>query len=806
MPSLLIDRGRVIIAYIARGAVRFKYKDASSQNWDSTKVEPLPPAEIKNYSISGSRDLLFLKGNWAWNRIYRGEWRNTSYFWSQEIDSVGGDYCEGSIPHSPVVIGTYLIRNGNQLNLIRAGWIKLLKRENTNGGIRWMEKGLIAKRPYKVILYPQFCVRNERGFTYLHIVFTIGDTSPSPPYHRPPYLIACTTLVFSPSIGEPIPNCDKVTFPNQGELLVIEPGTGNLHAVYNIGTTIAYAKSTDRGETWEPVMEVDSGSYPSLVLDNSGMPRITYLKNDTVFCKTLNTDNTWHKTILFAGRENLKPGPPVIASPYPKEFSDYAYSAFPVKDSSQNISKIYFSFFDVNEDIGPEPKEIASGEKINSISIAVTPSDIIHLAWEEDGEIYYRFSKGKDSTGELVWSDIYNISESPDVISENPVISAYGENVICAWKEGEPGEIYRRVRKLSSPTMAGNDWSGIENISQSPDKESDYPVLSTLDVCAYQERVDSLNYEIFAWIKGERINLSETENSSKYPHIAVEPPTVSDASGTIIIEPKIIIDAIWIEKLSDSLYYEVRFKRYEYNPSSPPTEYISVAIGESIPSPYCEQRDGVIDYGEFSCDYSSSSLIYNLPYFNPNSTYLLFVVVYKEAPQTWREEIYLDSNFITEVFYYPYLPETLNIILPKESYENDLAIRKEIERILGNYALIAELKVFEVSLPESLQGGGQSLRNRMVLRPVLYQNRPNPFKNLTNISFAIPKESYVSLIIYDASGRKVRSLIRERLKAGSYNQKWDGRDDGGKEMPQGVYFYQLKTQNFKEIKKAVLLR
>ncbi|MEO0098707.1 MAG: hypothetical protein ABIK94_03860, partial [candidate division WOR-3 bacterium] len=65
--------------------------------------------------------------------------------------------------------------------------------------------------------------------------------------------------------------------------------------------------------------------------------------------------------------------------------------------------------------------------------------------------------------------------------------------MIVAWKEGELGEIYKRIRNLaqsSLPTWPPG-WSGIENISQSPDKESDYPVISTPDVIAWQEEIDS---------------------------------------------------------------------------------------------------------------------------------------------------------------------------------------------------------------------------------------------------------------------------------------------------------------------------
>ncbi|MEO0126113.1 MAG: C25 family cysteine peptidase, partial [candidate division WOR-3 bacterium] len=646
---------------------------------------------------------------------------------------------------------------------------------------------------------------NDRGIVEIEAWFTITGnaelTVTKPLYY--PYEAVITVPAVPPWLLPPI-SCDRATYPNSGRLLTVNFQTGDIHTVCDTGSHIVYLLSKDKGENWFP-FEVDVGSYPSITLDKFGKPRIVFLKNDTIFCRTLQDDNTWHTVVVFGVKDNLRPGPPIIAPTFQKGLDEYSYCVFPVKNLSENTSKICLSIFNVNEDTGGEIKEVASGENLESPSIAVTPGDIIHIVWEKDGEIYYRSGK-KDSIGELSWSEIYNLSESPAVISKNPVIEAYGENVICAWKEGEPGEIYRRVRNLAASSLPTwpPGWSGIENLSQSPNKESDYPVISTPNVCAWQEAIDSLNYEIIAWIKGFLVNLSETENSSKYPHIAVEPPTISD-DGTL--SPDVIINAIWTEEIIPNTLYGVRFKRYNYT-SSPiaNTPYLSPIIGETIPSTYCEQRDGVMNYGDFSCDYSSSSLIYNLPYLNPKASYLLRAVVYKETPRVWREEVYVDSQFITEVFYYPYIPETLNIILPKEAYENDLAIKKEIERITGSYALIADLKVYEVSVPESLQGGGQSLLSGKIKRTVLYQNQPNPFRNITQITFVLGKEGYVSLSIYDASGRKVRTIIQESLRAGGYSLRWDGKDDRGRGLPEGVYFYRLKTEDFREVKKTILLR
>ena len=83
----------------------------------------------------------------------------------------------------------------------------------------------------------------------------------------------------------------------------------------------------------------------------------------------------------------------------------------------------------------------------------------------------------------------------------------------------------------------------------------------------------------------------------------------------------------------------------------------------------------------------------------------------------------------------------------------------------------------------------------------LFQNYPNPFNPSTNIRFDITSSSHVKLIIYDALGREVASLVNEKLSAGSYQVDWDGSD-----YPSGVYFYKLSTNNFVETRKMILIR
>jgi hypothetical protein len=88
----------------------------------------------------------------------------------------------------------------------------------------------------------------------------------------------------------------------------------------------------------------------------------------------------------------------------------------------------------------------------------------------------------------------------------------------------------------------------------------------------------------------------------------------------------------------------------------------------------------------------------------------------------------------------------------------------------------------------------------------LSQNYPNPFNPTTKIEFTLAKSGYVTLQIYDVLGRKVRTLVSEQLSSGYKSVIWDGKNDDGKDVASGVYFYRLKAGGFSETKKMVIIK
>jgi len=96
-----------------------------------------------------------------------------------------------------------------------------------------------------------------------------------------------------------------------------------------------------------------------------------------------------------------------------------------------------------------------------------------------------------------------------------------------------------------------------------------------------------------------------------------------------------------------------------------------------------------------------------------------------------------------------------------------------------------------------ITANGSELPNRYELS----QNYPNPFNPKTKIEFQILKLGDAKLIVYNALGRKVKTLVNEQLKPGTYEVEFDGSD-----YPSGIYFYKLITNEFSSVKKMLMIK
>jgi hypothetical protein len=609
---------------------------------------------------------------------------------------------------------------------------------------------------------------------------------------------------------------------NQNRHLVKNPNRDSLHLVFHSNDTIFYAHF--EGGDWLPAETVGIGKLPCISLDSAGRPWIAYLSPDnrSLNCAVRRDDDTWKRMFIFGIDACGEYAPEYIGQPsmvhniYPESPMAYLVCAF--NSSSQNFGMIQFIPFDTTEVFYPDPLDIGTiTDNLCNPSIGITPKDLLHVAWQrKNGErqsIFYLVTTEGitpsliyDREGNLDWSDRTVVSTPQYPTTEpasNPFVEAYGDSVFVAWRGpndvgNDIGEIWKRW-KWALPSAP---WDlPPRNESQTETQDSDYLVMSTGEVTAWHESLASNNWEIFLKIREENpTNVSNTPTPSKYPHIATA------IYGSPDTPQQMVIDIIWTELDSSLIFYNVRHERVEHNLSSS-MGYYSVNVGESIPSPYLEEREGYLHYEQYKIDYGRGRLCYKLPYLNPLYDYMARAVVFTVNPNRTRQNFIFDDSTITVIEFEPFKPETLWIQIPQTTYKNDLEVRERINRLIGNFAVLADLQIYQYEeyIGGSGKGGAMGDNIGLTLKPVLYNCLPNPFRSQTMIRYQLPSPALVSLKVYDIMGKVVRNLVNCPQEAGNYLIKWDGKDNEGKRLGNGIYFYTLKIKGFSAIKKLVLI-
>lgn len=107
---------------------------------------------------------------------------------------------------------------------------------------------------------------------------------------------------------------------------------------------------------------------------------------------------------------------------------------------------------------------------------------------------------------------------------------------------------------------------------------------------------------------------------------------------------------------------------------------------------------------------------------------------------------------------------------------------------------------FKASIPTAVAG-----QNNRTETFGLAQNFPNPFNPETRIRYQLPGPGFVELSIINSLGENICLLVNEQKALGEYYVNWDGRDQRGKPVSGGIYFYKLQVGKFIQIKKMILM-
>jgi photosystem II stability/assembly factor-like uncharacterized protein len=595
------------------------------------------------------------------------------------------------------------------------------------------------------------------------------------------------------------------TANNQQRNIVRVPGSSTLHLVYTNAGCVLHSASYDDGQSWTRPDLIDAGEYPCITLNNDAtapttcnVPWIVYKQGPDIKAAILRAGLPIAYVTVFDGSEpEAVAGPPAVAAKYvtdtqyPAAWATYEVVCDGITQTEYRIHATLFTA------LGPSCTDILDQQpewECWRPTIAITPGDIIHVAWQRQNNttgsnIYYRQFTD-------VWTPefpVVNAMPTPG----NPFVEAYGDSVFVEFASGS--DIQLRPRCVNNLYW---DWGFIRNVSNTLDP-SDRPAMSTREVSVWQEEVDGVG-DVYINIAGEVSIVTSTIAGSAYPSVdAKTDPWTGEITASIV----------WTEEIDpQGPLYEVRFAERNWLPHDGPARgspaFYAVATGESLPSPYCQYRSGAVRFGPYSLDFGRDSLRYMLPYLNPAYDYYVRAIVYHEGQGRWTQGIRFQDTLARVVNFEPGKPETVWVQVPVRTYLRDAVADLGALRYNGKYSVMTDFAIFQAE-PNRRQEGGQkdgAMALTLPFRATLLPPAPNPFTRTVQCGFALNQPGKVCLRVYDASGRAVRTLARGEQAAGRHLVCWDGRDDQGRVLSNGIYVAKLTSESGSEVRKLVLTR
>ncbi|MFC1573268.1 choice-of-anchor D domain-containing protein [Candidatus Eisenbacteria bacterium] len=174
----------------------------------------------------------------------------------------------------------------------------------------------------------------------------------------------------------------------------------------------------------------------------------------------------------------------------------------------------------------------------------------------------------------------------------------------------------------------------------------------------------------------------------------------------------------------------------------------------------------------------------------------LGLTAWADDPQTDRKDGYLPG-------------ELLQIRVWDQSERREIPVQAEYttgSAMLGQHPVIVTRLTSALALKAPKTPGGVGEDGIGIPLQYSIQHQPNPARIGTMFRLGLPEPASVTLDIYTTSGRLVRLLMDRKVSAGFHQVEWDGRDESGRVVADGVYFYRFVSPNHDETRSMVFLR
>ncbi len=143
-------------------------------------------------------------------------------------------------------------------------------------------------------------------------------------------------------------------------------------------------------------------------------------------------------------------------------------------------------------------------------------------------------------------------------------------------------------------------------------------------------------------------------------------------------------------------------------------------------------------------------------------------------------------------------PPTNQLLLSASFLISSFGIDQNNNLYVCQYATSGGGKIYRIiSVPVGIEPVSSEIPSTFSLS----QNYPNPFNPATKIQFALPTNSFAKIVIYDALGKEIETIVNEQLNAGTYEADFDGS-----KLSSGVYYYKLTAGDYVESKKMLMIK
>ena len=206
--------------------------------------------------------------------------------------------------------------------------------------------------------------------------------------------------------------------------------------------------------------------------------------------------------------------------------------------------------------------------------------------------------------------------------------------------------------------------------------------------------------------------------------------------------------------------------------------------------------DAKFGYGKVATDYSGGAIIiwdYSVLDGIQLSSKLYGQYVNSQGRNLWASDILISSR--TKISAFQTIPSENNgAIICWYEIPPDIGVYAQQVSINGNLGEVISTIV------------KNKIRNELPKKIQLFQNYPNPFNANTVIMYQISQLAFVNITIFDITGKEVINLAHKKQKAGIYQIIWEGKKSKGGDAASGLYFIQLKVDDYVKVIKSLLIK